>query len=438
MTTGAEQSRATAERSDAADADARYAAEVARNYRWNLGAHLLYGLLGTTGWRLITAPTFVPEYMFRLGGSNVAVGLLLFAGGIGRFLSPLAGAAYVAHRPLVKRTAIVIGSGMRFQVLGMALAALFLPARANYIAFFVLYCAFSVLNGLQTVVYGVLMAKVIPLARRGRFIGLRDFAGGATAAGVAWLAARVLRDMAFPASYGVTYLVAFAFTSLGLVCFAAIREPRAPVLGVPRSFTATVRGVPRLLARDRRFAWYCVARGIGALALMAAPYFIIAAGRFLPHDPGNTGRLSVAYFSANTLANLLWGQLADRVGFRGVFLAAAAVWLAALGVALSAPSTLAAVTALFVLVGCGQGGMQMASMNLVYEFGDGAGLGVRLAVVNTLGELMAAIAPLAGGVIADRWSYEALYGVAIACTLAAAATMYARVRPAIPRSAPAC
>ena len=78
------------------------------------------------------------------------------------------------------------------------------------------------LNGLQTVVYGLLMAKVIPLARRGRFLGLRDFAGGTTAAAVAWLAGRLLRDMAFPASYGVTYLVAFVFTSLGLVCFALV------------------------------------------------------------------------------------------------------------------------------------------------------------------------------------------------------------------------
>ena len=81
--------------------------------------------------------------------------------------------------------------------------------------------------------------------------------------------------------------------------------------------------------------------------------------------------------------------------------------------------------------------MQMASINLVYEFGDGAGLGLRIAVVNTLGELMAAIAPLAGGVIADRWSYEALYRVAIGCTIAAAATMYHRVRRPIPRRATA-
>ena len=420
-----------------AAAVARYEAEVARYYRWNLGAHLLYGLFGTTGWRLITAPTFVPDYLFRLGGSNLAVGVLLFAGGVGRFLSPVAGAAYVAHRPLVKRTAVVIGSAMRFQVLGMALAALLLPRTANYATFFALYCAFSVLNGLQTVVYGLLMAKVIPLARRGRFLGLRDFAGGTTAAAVAWLAARLLRDMPFPASYGVTYLVAFVFTSLGLVCFAAIREPQSPVVDEPRSFATTLRSVPELLAGDPPFAWYCVARGLGALALMAAPYFIIAASRFLPHDPANVGRLSVAYFVANTIANLLWGQLADRVGFRGVFLAAAALWVAALGVALGAPTTLAAATALFVLVGCAQGGMQMASINLVYEFGDGAGLGLRIAVVNTLGELMAAIAPLAGGVIADRWSYEALYRVAIGCTIAAAATMYHRVRRPIPRRATA-
>ncbi len=270
MSAAADHPRAASpgQRDEAAEI-ARYHAEVARHYRWNLAAHLLYGLFGTTGWRLITAPTFVPDYMFRLGGSNLAVGLLLFAGGLGRFLSPLAGAAFVAHRPLVKRTAVLVGSGMRFQVLGMALAALVLPASANYVAFFVLYCAFSILNGLQSVVYGLLMAKVIPLARRGRFLGLRDFAGGTTAAAVAWLAARLLRDMSFPASYGVTYLVAFAFTSLGLVCFAAIREPRAPFVQAPRSLATTLRSVPPLLARDPPFAWYCVARGLGARARRA-------------------------------------------------------------------------------------------------------------------------------------------------------------------------
>jgi MFS family permease len=411
------------------DAFARYQAEVQRHYRWNVGAHLLYGLLGTTGWRLITAPTFVPDYLFRLGGSNLAVGALLFAGGLARFLSPLVGASHVGHRPLVKRTAVRIGTGMRLQVLGMALAALVLPTRWNLAAFTIFYCGFNVLNGLQGVVYGLLMAKVIPLAQRGRFIGARDFAGGATAALVAWIAASWLANVAFPASHGFTYLLAFVFTSLGLVCFAAIREPAAPVVTEPRSFGATLGSVRRLLASDRSFAWYCAARGLGGLGLMAAPFLIVALGVGNAGGARDLAHATVAFFVAGTVANLAWGLLADRAGFRAVFLIGAAVWLGALGWILAEPPTAANAIPLFLLVGAAQSGIQMASINLVYEFAEPGELGVRIAVVNAIGELFGAIAPLAGGAIADRWSYPTLYATAMAFTVAALIGMFRGVRP---------
>lgn len=416
-------------KSGAPDALARYQAEVDRHYRWNLGAHLLYGLLGTTGWRLIMAPTFVPDYLFRLGGSNLVVGGLLFCGGVARFVAPLVGASRVGHQPLVKRTAIRIGTGMRVQVLGMALAALFLPVRFNLPVFAVFYCAFNVLNGLQGVVFGLLMAKVIPLGRRGRFIGIRDFAGGATAALVAWMAATWLGDVAFPASHGLTYLAAFVFTSLGLVCFAAIREPTAPVVAEQRSLGATLVSMRALLRTDQRFAWYCAARGLGGFALMAAPFLIVAVG------PGNDGgarelaHATVAFFVAGTVANLLWGQLADRAGFRIVFLVGATVWLAALGWMLATPPTPAAVVPLFLLVGAAQSGIQMASVNLVYEFADQGELGARIAVVNAIGELCGALAPLVGGIVADRWSYDALYATGMVFTMLALLSMFAGVRP---------
>jgi MFS family permease len=424
-------------RHDPADPIAVYEATVARNYRWNAAVFLLYGLLGTTGWRLITAPTFVPDYLYRLGGSNLTVGIVLFCGGIGRFLSPLAGASYATHRPLVKGVALGIGGGLRLQVLGMALAALYLPPSANLTAFFVFYCLFNVLVGFQGVVFGLLLAKVIPLARRGRFIGVRDFAGGATAAGVALLAVRFLREMAFPASYGLTYLVAFVFTALGLVCIAALREPRSPVSPDRRSLVATLAGMRMLLRSDASFAWYCVARGLGALALMAAPFFIIALGQVPGRSPTDLAHATVAYFTASTLGNLCWGQVADRAGFRTVFLLAATVWLGALTLALVPGVAAIGPITLFVLVGAGQGGIQMAALNLVYEFGDDVELGMRLALVNALGELMVAIAPLVGGAIADRWSYAALYGVASGFTALAAAAMYLRVPPRGRRGRPA-
>ena len=414
---------------DRADALAAYEAEVARNYRWNVGAHLAYGLLGTTGWRLIMAPTFVPDYLYRLGGSNVVVGALLFAGGLARFLSPLVGAARVGHEPLVKRTAIRIGTGMRIQVLGMALAALFLPIRYNLVAFAVFYLAFNVLNGLQGVVFGLMMAKVIPIARRGRFIGARDFAGGATAAAVAWFAAAWLERVAFPITHGLTYLLAFAFTSLGLFCFAAIREPRAPVVPEPRSFGATVASVRAMLRSDASFAWYCLARGVGGLALMAAPFLIVAIGKTTGGGTRELGHATVAFFAAGTVANLVWGTLADRTGFRSVFLVSACIWLGALAWVIAVPPTAATTIPLFLLVGAAQSGITMASVNLVYEFAEAGNLGVRIAVVNAVGELLGAVAPLAGGVIADRWSYRSLYVVAAVFTVLALATMLRGVQP---------
>lgn len=411
------------------DALAQFQTEVERNYRWNLTAYLLYGLLGTTGWRLIMAPTFVPDYLFRLGGSNLVVGGLLFCGGLARFAAPLVGASRVGHQALVKRTAIRIGTGMRVQVLGMALAALLLPVRFNLVVFAVFYCLFNVLNGLQSVVFGLLMAKVIPLGRRGRFVGIRDFAGGATAALVAWIAASWLGDVAFPTSHGFTYLLAFGFTSLGLICFAAIREPRAPVVAERRSLGATLTSMRTLLRTDARFAWYCAARGLGGLGLMVAPFLIVAVG---PGDDGGARSLAhatVAFFVAGTVANLVWGQLADRAGFRLVFLVGTMIWLGALGWILTVAPTPASVVPLFLLVGAAQSGIQMASVNLVYELANQQDLGVRLAVVNAIGELFGAIAPLVGGVIADRWSYDALYATGMLFTILALGSMLVGVRP---------
>lgn len=409
-------------------ASARYQAEVTRNYRWNVTAHLLYGLLGTTGWRLITAPTFVPDYLFRLGGSNLTVGAILFAGGLARFVSPLVGAARVAHQPLVKRTAIRIGTGMRLQVLGMALAALLLPTRFNLFAFVIFYFVFNVMNGLQGIVFGLLMAKVIPVRSRGRFIGARDFAGSATAAAVAWFAAAGLEGVAFPASHGFTYLLAFVFTSAGLLCLAAIREPHAPVVPEQRSFGATLTSVRRLLGTDLSFAWYCVARGLASLGLMAAPFLIVAINPNAIDGANVLAQATVAFFLASTAANLAWGQLADRTGFRAIFLFGAGIWLTALTWAIMQPPTTATVIPLFVLVGVAQSGIQMASMNLVYEFAGQGELAVRIAVVNAAGDLFGAIAPLVGGVIADHSSYGVLYGTAIGCTLLAAASMLCSVR----------
>jgi MFS family permease len=419
---------------DAADERLRaFEAEVERHYPWNRRANLVYGLFGTTGLRLINAPTFVPDYMYRLGGSNAAVGAVFLVGGLCRFVGPLLAASVAAHRPLVKPYALRVGTMMRVAVLGIALAGILLPPAWNLVAFFAFYGMFHFFDGMQSVIYNLVMGKIVPLARRGRFIGLRDFLGGLTVAALSLPIGRLLAAVGFPRNYGFTYLVAFALTSVGLACFALTREPAAPWGGPSLGMGRTLRRMPALLRAQHDFARYCVCRALGAAALTATPFFVLYAGRSLDLGGVTLGRLTFGFFLAQTLTNLAWGRIADRYSFRAVYLLAGAAWIAATLLLLAAPHTLALTAVVFVLIGAGQGGFQMAAVNMVFEFGLDADFGHRVATVNMVGELVGAVGPLAGGLLADRVGYPVVFLTSIGFMLAAQTVMARSVR--LPREA---
>ena len=79
--------------------------------------------------------------------------------------------------------------------------------------------------------------------------------------------------------------------------------------------------------------------------------------------PGATiGTLSTAFILANSATNFAWGLMADRTGFRLVFLASLGLWIASALWLLEANS-LPGFVAAFVGVGAGMGGFQMAAQN---------------------------------------------------------------------------
>ena len=407
--------------------------EVNRNFRWNFGVNLMYGLFGTTGWRLIFAPTFVPDYMFKLGGSNLIVGLLLSIGGASRFLTPPIIAPLVEHQPFIKRKAVLIGMLMRSQVLLMALAGFFFPRNLNILSFFLFFSLFNMFLGMQNVVYNTVMAKVIPVARRGRFIGVREFLGGVTAALVALAAGKMIDSLEFPHSYAATYLLAFCFTFVGLICFSFTREPATPSRLRKIPLLERLRSMPSLVRQDRNFANYCICRGIGSLALMSNPFLILYVGNKMHIGGAQLGQLTFCYFTAQTCINLFFGRIADRRGFRHVFIISVLIWTLAMATLIVTPPSYALAAVIFFALGAGVGGFNMSMQNMVLEFGDTAELPMRLAVVNSIGELATAVGPLLAGFLADNVSYRSVFAISIVCTTAALLVM--RFRVAEPRYA---
>jgi MFS family permease len=404
-------------------AEARFQAAVRKNLRRNYLAHLGHGLLGQTGMRLINAPTFIPYYISSLAGLDAAAGIARGLQYFGMFLSPVLGATIIEHRRRVLPVGFVVGGLMRLQILGIALSAILLPAP------WPLFCAWAFLGvfgfflGIQGVVFNFLVSKVIPVERRGLLMGLRNALAGLTASAVALYAGGVLieRD-ALGNGYGATFLLAFALTSVGLGFLAFIREPASYALREPVQVRERLRQLPALLRSDRGFTRYFLARAMATIGRMAVPFYVLYVRDRVGLDGAQLGQITGAFILAQSLGPFIGGLVADKRGFRVVFLASLAIWILAVVLLMNTTSEVGLV-AVFALLGSGLGGFQMSSQNLVLEFGSRRNLPMRIAVANSASELVAAVGAVSGAMLSLWVSLPTVFWTAIAFQGAALAVV---------------
>lgn len=400
-----------------------YDAQVARDLPRNYAANLVHGFLGVTGFRLVTAPTFVPAYIYLLSQSNLTVGLALAGQSLGMALSSIWSATLIEHRRRVMPVVFGVGWLMRAQILGLALSGFFLEGEAALVAVCVFLSLFGFFWGMQAVSFNFVIAKVIPANRRGQLGGMRNFLGGLSASAVAWLGGKYLVEAnAFGNGYAATFMVAFILTSIGISALSFLREPESLAVRAASSLMRRLRDVPAMLRADRQFSRFFVARALAAFGMAAAPFYAIHAGRYVDLSGATIGYLSLSFLLAQTVSNLAWGRIADARGYRLVFLLSVGLWLGST-LALMMSSTLPAFVLAFCGLGAGLGGYQLASQNFVLEFGAHQELPMLIAVSDTASHLMMACGPLLGGLLAHHFGFTLVFWIAIAVKAAALAAM---------------
>jgi signal transduction histidine kinase/predicted MFS family arabinose efflux permease len=410
-----------------ARAEAKFQEEVAANLTRNYVSQLIHGMLAMTGFRLVNAPTFVPAYLFLLTGSTAFVGVALAMQHLGAFVSSIFGATAIEHRRRIVDLGLRYGWMMRLSVLGLALSGFFLPANFTVYAFALFLCALGVFSGMQNVLWNVLLTKTIPADRRGMMIGLRNFLGGMTASAVAYVGGKYLVESnALGNGYAATFLLAFVLTAMGLTLLYLVREPDAPSVRAPVSVRERLADLPILL-QDRAFAMYFWAQTLATLGTLALPFYILFVGKTQGLSGEKIGLLSLALLVSQTVANLGWGALADRLGFKAVFVPALLMWAGAT-IALAFSTDSVSVMACFVGIGAGYSGFLIAAQNMVLEFGDRSDLPMRIAMVNSAQSLVQVFGAIAGGQMAASLGFEAVFAAAVLAKLAAAGMLWFYVR----------
>jgi MFS family permease len=411
-------------------AEEAYRAQVLQDLPRSYRAILAHGMLGVTGFRLVSAPTFVPAYIYLLSGSKAAVGLALSAQFIGMALSSIWGATLIEHRHRVMPVVYTVGWVMRAQVLGLALSGYFLTGHWAFVAACVFLGLFGFFNGMQSVTFNFLMSKVIPADRRGQLTGMRNFLGGLTASGVAYLGGKHLVETnAFGNGYATTFMAAFVLTSIGISALTFVREPESLVVRKQSGLWGRLREAPALLHADVHYKRFFIARALAALGTAAVPFYAIHAGKFVNLSGATLGMLSLAFLLAQTVSNLAWGAIADRRGYRLVFLVSMGLW-AISTVGLMLASEMSFFLLAFCGLGAGVGGYMVASQNFVLEFGVHHERPMLIAISDTASHLMMAIGPLLGGVVAQHFGFAWVFSIAIVVKIA---SMLAIMRVEEPR-----
>jgi MFS family permease len=394
--------------------EAAYEKLVWDNLRRNYLGNYLHGMLGMTGFRLVNAPTFLPAYLHAISGSNTIVGLGLALQQVGGVISPIFGATKIEHRTKVMPAALWMGGLARMAILGMAVSGWLLKGQPLVAAILFFMLMFGIFMGAQRVVFSLLMAKVIPISRRGRLQAWRNATGGLIAALLAYLAGRYfIGPNLFGNGYGTTFVFAFFLTSMGLWALQfLLKEPEPPTTRQRGRFRDRLRDFPRLITQDRAYGFFLLVQMLATSARIATPFYILYVSATLTMTGQMLGLLTLAYLGADTLSNLVWGYLGDKTGFRLVLLFSIAAWIGSTILLMNLHDVGAIFLAFFGL-GAAQAGYMMAAQTMILEFGSRDELPMRIAVSATAESITATLGPLIGGKLADLMGYNVVFGASL-------------------------
>ena len=395
--------------------EADYNGFIRANLKRNYAGHYIHGMLGMTGFRLMNAPTFVPAYLNLMSGSPAVVGFGLALQQAGQVISPMLSAAHVEHRTKVMPVANMLGTAMRIPILLMAVAGWTLHGKWLLGSFLVLLLLMGLASGAQRVVFQLLMAKVIPVDLRGRLQALRNFTGGIVAAALSWFAGKYLVEHnAFGNGYATTFAVAFVLTSLGLTALNILmREPIPPSVRVKTRLRERARDMGGLINADKDYRNFLIAQAFAMGSKVAAPFYILFAGKSVHLTGGALGAFSLAFLGADTVSNLIWGHFGDRSGFRSSFVASLVLGLISLLVLLLGHGFWMYIVAMIGFGAAGSGYL-MSSQTMVLEFGAREDTAMRLAISSTVEGVGATIGPLMGGALAQGLGYPVVFWCAMA------------------------
>jgi len=385
--------------------------EVQANFRRNFAANFLDFVLYALGMTFAAPNTVLVVFVHELTPSNLAIGLLSFLRSIGWFLPPLFSARYIERYKRRKKLVLLISSWEVLPWLFLSITVFFAPSTAVSLTLMLLFLFYGLSNfagGIASPAWLDVVAKVIPEGKRGFFLGLSTSCGGCLSFAGGILLGILLEKYPFPTGYSLSFLMTFIFFALSLASFSFTKEPASRQVRENAQFKDYLLDLVSILKTNRNFRFFIMANLFLCFQNMVTMFYMVFATRSFELTGISIGILTSIFLGSNTIINLLWGFVGDKWGH---------IHVARLGAILSASASLLAVFTgsplllypLFIMAGIGSAAIMLSNTNLIFELAEEEHRPSYIAVTNALQVPSMALASFIGGVVADLFSYSALF-----------------------------
>jgi MFS family permease len=416
-----------------------------RNF-WVMGGDLAFFSLGLS---VSSAYTILPLFVSQLTSENWPVTLIPALRFLGQLLPTVFIGGVVERQRRVKPMIMRLTLLERFPFALLAIAAVVLVDASHTLLlaiFFVLVALQNLGTGLTMPSWLDFVARAIPDRVRGRFFGGWLGVGGLLGIAGAALAGGMLVWLRWPWSFAACFAVSFLMVMVSYFIFALSREPARLEIHAPepqaghllRRAVVWLADLWGLVREDRIFARYLAANILSGLAGLGNGLLAVAALHQAHLSPAVVGFEGTVLLLATTLGNFLWGALGDHAGYRIVMIGTMLASSLSMALAFLARDAVA-VTLAFLLLGLSTSGLIVAQLGWVVDFGTPARRPLYIGLAYLVLAPFAAGAPVAGGIMADRWGYGPVFALATLLGLITALVYWRWVidpRPANGHAAP--
>ena len=405
--------------------------EVQKNYRFNFTVNLADVALYMFGYSFISPSTILPVFVTHFTQNPLLLGLIPFINTAGFLVPQLFSSNLIERAPLKKFYPFNLGIFLERLPVFILVAVTFFFAGTGkntaLILFFLLYAWHTAGAGFLMVGWQDMIAKIIPVDKRGRFFGFSNFIGNITgiagATAVAWMLAR----FTFPMGYVYAFGCASACILASWFFLGMSREPRDTIQKPIISNREYFKTLPDVVRSNPNFRNFLITQFITAFGTMAAGFLMVFALARWDLPDGQAASFSIAMLVGQSGANIFLGFLADRKGHKIVLELAILFNIASFLVALFS-ITPAWFYVAFAIRGMSLAASFVSGMAFPLEFSEPKDRPTYIGLAGTIPGIGGAIAPIIGGILASFLGYPALFGVSILLALSGLACMHWLVR----------